>query len=162
MCTEFEAECQRFDKVKDMYAQIEKQNWKTALAGQVGESRNGYFITPAIIDNPPEDSRIVVEEPFGPIVPLLKLSDENDVIDRANALRTGLGASVWSKDLKRAESMARRLEAGSVWVNSHFDVDPKVPFGGHKESGIGMEWGMEGLKHYTNSRSLWVWKKVFE
>lgn len=51
---------------------------------------------------------------------------------------------------------------GSVWVNSHFDVDPKVPFGGHKESGLGMEWGMEGLKHYTNSRSLWVWKKVFE
>lgn len=145
-----------------MYTQIEKQNWKTALAGQAGESRNGYFITPAIIDNPPEDSRIVVEEPFGPIVPLLKWSDENDVIDRANALRTGLGASVWSKDLKRAEKIARRLEAGSVWVNSHFDVDPKVPFGGHKESGIGMEWGYEGLKHYTNSRSLWVWKKVFE
>ncbi|KAL6709106.1 hypothetical protein ACN47E_001922 [Coniothyrium glycines] len=152
----------QFDKVKDLYSQIEKQAWKTALAGSVGESRNGYFITPAIIDNPPEDSRIVVEEPFGPIVPLLKWSDEDDVIDRANALRTGLGASVWSKDVKRAEGMARRLEAGSVWVNSHFDVDPKVPFGGHKESGIGMEWGMEGLKHYTNSRSLWVWKTVFE
>lgn len=145
-----------------MYSEIEKQKWTTALAGQAGESRNGYFITPAIIDNPPEDSRIVVEEPFGPIVPLLKWTDEDDVIDRANALRTGLGASVWSKDLKKAESMARRLEAGSVWVNSHFDVSPKVPFGGHKESGIGMEWGIEGLKHYTNSRSLWVWKKVFE
>lgn len=145
-----------------MYSEIDKQGWKAALAGQAGESRNGYFITPAIIDNPPEDSRIVVEEPFGPIVPLLKWSDENDVIDRANALRTGLGASVWSKDVKRAEGMARRLEAGSVWVNSHFDVDPKVPFGGHKESGVGMEWGIEGLKHYTNSRSLWVWKKVFE
>lgn len=145
-----------------MYSEIEKQGWKTALAGQAGESRNGYFITPAIIDNPPEDSRIVVEEPFGPIVPLLKWSDENNVIDRANALRTGLGASVWSKDVKRAEGMARRLEAGSVWVNSHFDVDPQVPFGGHKESGVGMEWGIEGLKHYTNSRSLWVWKKVFE
>jgi acyl-CoA reductase-like NAD-dependent aldehyde dehydrogenase len=145
-----------------MYSQIDKQQWKTALTGSVGESRNGYFITPAIIDNPPEDSRIVQEEPFGPIVPLLKWTDEDDVIDRANALKTGLGASVWSKDLKRAERMARRLEAGSVWVNSHFDVDPRVPFGGHKESGIGMEWGMEGLKHYTNSRSLWVWKKVFE
>ncbi|KAF1847098.1 aldehyde dehydrogenase-like protein [Cucurbitaria berberidis CBS 394.84] len=152
----------QFDKVKDIYAQIEKQNWKTALAGQAEESRNGYFITPAIIDNPPEDSQVVAEEPFGPIVPLLKWTDEDDVIDRANALRTGLGASVWSKDLKRAERMARRLEAGSVWVNSHFDVDPRVPFGGHKESGIGMEWGIEGLKHYTNSRSLWVWKKIFE
>lgn len=151
----------QFDKVKDMYSQIEKQKWKAALEGSVGEARNGYFITPAIVDNPPEDSRIVVEEPFGPIVPLLKWTDEDDVINRANALRTGLGASVWSKDLARAQRMARRLEAGSVWVNSHFDVDPRVPFGGHKESGIGMEWGMEGLKSYTNSRSLWVWKKVF-
>jgi acyl-CoA reductase-like NAD-dependent aldehyde dehydrogenase len=106
--------------------------------------------------------RLLQEEPFGPIVPLLKWSDEDDVIDRANALKTGLGASVWSKDLARAESMARRLEAGSVWVNSHFDVDARVPFGGWKESGVGMEWGMEGLKSYTNSRSLWVWKKVFE
>jgi acyl-CoA reductase-like NAD-dependent aldehyde dehydrogenase len=108
----------QFDKVKDMYDQIEKSNWKAALAGSVTESSKGYFITPAIIDNPPEDSRIVIEEPFGPIVPILKWSDENDVIDRANALRTGLGASVWSKDMKRAERMARRLEAGSVWVNS--------------------------------------------
>ncbi|KAF2031209.1 aldehyde dehydrogenase-like protein [Setomelanomma holmii] len=152
----------QFDKVKDMYDEIEKCNWKTALAGSVGHSRDGYFITPAIIDNPPEDSRIVVEEPFGPIVPLLKWSDEADVLTRANASRQGLGASVWSKDLSRAERMARQLEAGSVWVNSHFDVAPNVPFGGHKESGIGMEWGMEGLKNYTNSRSLWVWKKIFD
>jgi len=146
-----------------MYAQIPTQNWKTALAGTITSSpQTGYYITPTIIDNPPEDSRIVQEEPFGPIVPLLKWSNEDDVIDRANALRTGLGASVWSKDITRAEAMARRLEAGSVWVNSHFDVDPRVPFGGHKESGVGMEWGMEGLRHYTNSRSLWVWKRVFE
>nr|GFD58230.1 aldehyde dehydrogenase family 2 member B7, mitochondrial-like [Tanacetum cinerariifolium] len=73
---------------------------------------------PAIIDNPPEDSRIVQEEPFGPIVPLLKWSDEEDVIDRANALKSGLGASVWAKDVNRAEHMARQLSAGSVWVNS--------------------------------------------
>ncbi|KAJ4303914.1 hypothetical protein N0V88_001514 [Collariella sp. IMI 366227] len=145
----------QFELVKDMYAQIEKSGWKVALEGK------GYFIEPAIIDNPPEDSRIVVEEPFGPIVPLLKWSSEEDVIDRANALETGLGTSVWSKDLARAEKMARQISAGSVWVNSHFDVAPNVPFGGHKESGIGMEWGVEGLKHFTNSRSIWVWKKVF-
>jgi acyl-CoA reductase-like NAD-dependent aldehyde dehydrogenase len=102
----------RYEKVKDMYDQIEKCGWKTALAGSTGHSRDGYFVTPAIIDNPPEDSRIVVEEPFGPIVPLLKWTDEADVIDRANALRTGLGASVWSKDLERAERMGRQLEAG--------------------------------------------------
>lgn len=95
-------------------------------------------------------------------MPLLKWSAEDEVIDRANALKTGLGASVWSKDLKRAEKMARQLEAGSVWVNSIFDTSPKVPFGGHKESGYGMESGMVGFRNYTNTRSLWVWKKVFE
>ncbi|KAK4451117.1 aldehyde dehydrogenase [Podospora aff. communis PSN243] len=152
----------QFELVKNMYAEIEKSGWKPALEGKVRESSKGYFIEPAIIDNPPEDSRIVVEEPFGPIVPLLKWSSEEDVIDRANALETGLGTSVWSKDIARAERMARQISAGSVWVNSHFDVAPNVPFGGHKESGIGMEWGIEGFKHFTNSRSIWVWKKVFE
>ncbi|KAK4233608.1 aldehyde dehydrogenase domain-containing protein, partial [Achaetomium macrosporum] len=112
----------------------------------------GYFIEPAIIDNPPEDSRIVVEEPFGPIVPLLKWSSEDEVISRANVLETGLEASTWNKDLVRAEKMARQINAGSVWVNSHFDVAPHVPFGGHKESGIGMEWGVEGFRHFTNSK----------
>ncbi|KAF3805683.1 putative aldehyde dehydrogenase FUS7 [Colletotrichum gloeosporioides] len=145
----------QYELVKNMYADIEKCGWKTALEGSVRETSKGYFIEPAIIDNPPEDSRIVKEEPFGPIVPLLKWSSEEDVIDRANGLETGLGASVWSKDLKRAERMARCLSAGSVWVNSHFDVAPNVPFGGHKESGIGMEWGIEGFKQYTNTRSLW-------
>jgi acyl-CoA reductase-like NAD-dependent aldehyde dehydrogenase len=96
-----------------MYAQIDECGWKTALAGSAGQNEKGYFITPSIIDNPPEDSRIVVEEPFGPIVPLLKWTDEDDVIDRANASRMGLGASVWSKDLTRAERMARQLEAGT-------------------------------------------------
>ncbi|KAK7961696.1 aldehyde dehydrogenase [Apiospora aurea] len=111
---------------------------------------------------PPDTSRIVTEEPFGPIVPLLKWRDEGEVLARANDSATGLGASVWSRDVARAERMARRLSAGSVWVNSHFDVAPHVPFGGHKESGIGMEWGVMGLKSYTKPRSLWVWKKVFE
>lgn len=145
-----------------MYDQIDECGWKAALKGGVVNSDKGYFIEPAIIDNPPDNSSIVEEEPFGPIVPLLKWSSEEDVLDRANSLKTGLGASVWSKDLTRAERMARNLSAGSVWVNSHFDVSPTVPFGGHKESGIGMEWGIEGFKQFTNSRSLWVWKKVFE
>ncbi|KZL84179.1 aldehyde dehydrogenase [Colletotrichum incanum] len=152
----------QYELVKDMYAQIEKCGWNVALQGSVRETSKGYFIEPASIDNPPEDSRVVMEEPFGLIVPLLNWSSEDDVIDRANALETGLGASVWSKDLKRAEQMGRCLSAGSVWINSHFDVAPNVPSGGHNQSGIGMEWGIEGFKQYTNSRSLWVWKKVFE
>ena len=144
-----------------MYSEIDKQGWKPALDGKIRDSSKGFFAEPVIIDNPPDDSRIVIEEPFAPIIPLLKWSNEDDVLERANSLQTGLGASVWSKDVARAERMARQLSAGSVWVNSHFDTSPKVPFGGHKQSGIGMECGMEGLKNYTNSRSLWVWKNVF-
>lgn len=150
----------RFQLVKDIYSDVDKRGYNKALEGGVIEGSKGYFIEPAIIDNPPDDSRIVTEEPFGPIVPIMKWSSEEEVLKRTNGLSTGLGASVWSKDLKRAERMARQLSAGSVWVNSHFDVAPNVPFGGHKESGIGMEWGMEGFRQYTNTRSLWVWKNV--
>ncbi|KAL2213292.1 aldehyde dehydrogenase-like protein [Sarocladium strictum] len=151
----------QYEIVKDMYAQIGPCGWNVALEGSVVESKKGYFITPSIIDNPPDDSRIVLEEPFGPIVPLLKWSSEEDVLARANSLKTGLGASVWTKNLANGEKMARGLSAGSVWVNNHFQVAPNVPFGGHKESGVGMEWGIEGFKHFTNSRSLWVFKKTF-
>jgi acyl-CoA reductase-like NAD-dependent aldehyde dehydrogenase len=95
---------------------------------------------------------------IGPIIPIVKWTDEEDVIARANNTKMGLGASVWSSDLN--EAVARRLEAGSVWVNAHIDVSLIVPFGGHKESGIGWEWGSSGLKHFCNSQSLFFKKKV--
>ena len=148
--------------MKDIYSEITQCSWKAALVGGVRETSKGYFITPALIDNPPDDSRIVTEEPFGPIIPMLRWSEENEVLERANSGEHGLGASVWTKDLARGERMARELSAGSVWVNSHFDVAPNVPFGGHKWSGIGSEWGMTGMKSYCNSRSLWIWKKIYD
>ncbi|RFU73512.1 aldehyde dehydrogenase [Trichoderma arundinaceum] len=149
----------QFDLVKNMYQDVKK--YQLALDGKILDTK-GYFAEPAIVDNPPDDSRIVVEEPFGPIVPILKWSSDDEVIDRANSLKIGLGASVWCKDLTRAERMARELSAGSVWVNSHFDVAPNIPFGGTKESGLGREWGIEGFKQFTDHVSLWVWKKIFE
>jgi acyl-CoA reductase-like NAD-dependent aldehyde dehydrogenase len=146
-----------------MYSEIGKQGWRVAFdGGAYKDASKGFFITPAIIDNPPDDSRIVTEEPFAPIIPMLKWSSEEDVLKRANSLETGLGASVWTKDLVRGERMARELSAGSVWVNSHFDVAPHVPFGGHKSSGIGSEWGLSGFERYCNSRSVWIWKKVMD
>ena len=151
----------QYGKVKDLYSQISKEGWKPALGGSMPqEPQDGFFFEPTLIDNPPEDSRIVTEEPFGPILPILKWTDEDDVIARANHTKMGLGASVWSNDLERATRMAKQLEAGSVWVNSHFDVAPGVPFGGHKWSGIGTEWGVNGLKSYCNSQSLWLMKKI--
>lgn len=145
-----------------MYQDVKDSGYRVALGGSIPDSKRGYFAEPTIVDNPPDDARIVVEEPFGPIVPLQKWSSDEEVVERANALRLGLGASVWAKDLVRAEKMARQLTAGSVWVNSHFDVAPNVPFGGTKESGLGREWGLEGFKEFTDRTSLWVWKKVFD
>lgn len=153
----------QFDKLKPFLEEAEKQQWKVALGGlkalqetskQAGAK--GFNFPPTVIDNPPEDSRIVVEEPFGPIFPVMRWTDEADVINRANALDAGLGASVWSADLDRATKMADQLEAGSVWVNGHFQVQANMPFGGHKASGIGMDWGVVGLKGWCNPQSFWT------
>lgn len=149
----------QFEKAKDLVGSISTENLKPALGGSIEDS-TGYYIHPIIIDNPPETSRVVQEEPFAPILPVLKWSDEDDVIGRANALETGLGSSVWSKDFERATRMADQLQSGSVWVNSHFDVSPTAPFGGHKQSGLGVEWGLAGLLGYCNSQTQWL-KKSF-
>ncbi|KAI3327315.1 aldehyde dehydrogenase [Xylariaceae sp. AK1471] len=147
----------QYEKLQKLYSQIGKEGLKTALGGEPGPKQGkGFFMPPTIIDNPPEDSRIVLDEPFGPIVPVLKWTSEEDVIRRANASRLGLGASVWSKDVPRAQRMAEQLEAGSIWVNTHFELAPSVPFGGHKESGIGMDWGEIGLRGWCNPQAYWV------
>lgn len=96
----------------------------------------------------------------GPIVPLLSWKDEEDVIYRANDTAMGLGASVWSNDISRATRVAKEIEAGNVWINTHFDLSPIAPFGGHKESGIGSEWGLNGLKAFCNVQTLFVNKAL--
>ncbi|KAJ5513777.1 Aldehyde/histidinol dehydrogenase [Penicillium fimorum] len=149
----------QYEKAKDLFSSIGTENLKPALGGTI-ENSSGYFIPPTIIDNPPETSRVVQEEPFAPILPILKWSDEDEVLERANALETGLGSSVWSKDFERATRMADQLQSGCVWVNSHFDLGPNTPFGGHKQSGMGVEWGLTGLLGYCNSQTQWL-KKSF-
>lgn len=89
----------------------------------------------------------------------MQWSTEEEVIKRANGTDMGLGASVWSKDLKKAERMARQLDAGSVWVNAHLEIQPTAAFGGHKHSGIGAEWGTAGLKSYCNTQTLFLKKQ---
>ncbi|KIW75688.1 hypothetical protein Z517_10430 [Fonsecaea pedrosoi CBS 271.37] len=147
----------QYEKVKTFFSDIEKEKWNVAVGGK-NEDKPGYFITPTIIDKPADDSRIATEEPFGPIVPLMTWSDEDDVIARANNTKMGLGASVWSNDLEQATRIARQIDAGSVWVNTHLEVDPNAPFGGHKESGLGFEWSLAGLKAYCNVQTLYLKK----
>ncbi|KAI9647611.1 hypothetical protein NHQ30_003996 [Ciborinia camelliae] len=156
----------QLEKVQSFYDDIEKNGLKAALGGsndsiKTNDTLNkGYFALPTIIDNPPENERIVHLEPFGPIVPVLKWSgSDEEIVDRVNDTLTGLGSSVWSQDTTRAEKMARELQAGSVWVNSHFYLSARVPFGGFKNSGIGVEWGLPGLKHWCNVQSVWLPKE---
>ncbi|KAH9235785.1 hypothetical protein K456DRAFT_34447 [Colletotrichum gloeosporioides 23] len=149
----------QYERVKTFFLDIESQGWKVAVGGNIEKSQ-GYFITPTIIDRPPEKSRLVVEEPFGPIVPLLSWSSEDEVISRANDTSMGLGASVWTNDLKKAAEVAKQIQAGNVWINTHFDLSPLAPFGGHKESGIGTEWGANGLKAFCNNQTLFLNKQV--
>ncbi|KAF4210549.1 hypothetical protein CNMCM8980_004029 [Aspergillus fumigatiaffinis] len=149
----------QYNKARDLLSSISAEGLRPALGGIVEESA-GYFIHPTIIDNPPDSSRVVTEEAFAPILPLMKWQTEEEVISRANAGPTGLGGSVWSRDLDQAQRLASRLECGSVWINSHFAVAPHVPFGGRKESGHGVEWGVDGLKAYCNPQTVWIFKNA--
>ncbi|PWN88786.1 aldehyde dehydrogenase [Acaromyces ingoldii] len=133
------------DKIAEFIDQSRGEG-HTFLAGGKMEQTTGYFAPLTIVDRPPEASRIVQEEPFGPIVPLLQWTDEEDLIRRVNDSPYGLGATVWGTDLDRVERVGRRIEAGLVWTNQErMDQHPEVAFGGFKQSGIGCENGMAGL-----------------
>ncbi|ETS75942.1 hypothetical protein PFICI_12886 [Pestalotiopsis fici W106-1] len=150
----------RYEKLQTLYSQIEADRaanvegsfWGGGLGSKQG---TGFHMPATIIDNPPDDPSIVTDEPFCPIVPVLKWKDDNDMTKRANAPSHGLGASVWSKDVARARRIGDQLEAGSIWVDTHFEFSPNVPFGGHEQSGLGTEWGTEGLKGCCNTQAYW-------
>jgi len=148
----------QFEKVKGFFADSKAKGYKFAAGSPDISASKGFFIKPTIIDNPPNDSRIISEEPFGPIVPTQPWSDLDEVIDRANDTNTGLGACVWGKDVAAAEKVALRLQAGSVFVNSWEKPTPQAVFGGHKESGIGGEWGTTGLLSFCNAHVIHVYK----
>jgi acyl-CoA reductase-like NAD-dependent aldehyde dehydrogenase len=111
----------------------------------------GFFTPVAFADDPADDSRVVAEEAFGPILPLMRYRGIDEVVERANNSIYGLGASVWG-DEDEAAKVASRLEAGTVWINTIHDLSPLQPFGGHKQSGLGVENGMAGLLGYTNTK----------
>jgi acyl-CoA reductase-like NAD-dependent aldehyde dehydrogenase len=94
-------------------------------------------------------------------VPILSWSTEDEVIQRVNSTDFGLGASVWSSDLDRAACLARRIDSGSVWINSHLEMEPTAPFGGHKQSGIGCEGGLDGLRSMCNVQTMFLKKSRF-
>lgn len=121
----------------------------TVLAGGKPLDRDGYFIAPTIVRDIPDDARLVREEQFGPILPIMKFDDIDDAITRANDNEYGLGGTIWAGDVDRGVEVAMKIDSGTVWVNKHLDLPFDIPFGGSKQSGIGREGGDEGLFAYS-------------
>jgi len=118
----------------------------------------GYFYPLTLVADINDGTRLVDEEPFGPILPIIKYSDIEDVIALANANENGLGGSIWSSDVEKATQLASRLECGSAWINGHGMLHPMAPFGGIKQSGFGVEFGTHGLEEYTSLQTLHISK----
>jgi len=142
----------QFDKVKELIEEA-KTDGKVIAGGEVPDQA-GYFIRPTIVRDIEEGSRLVDEEQFGPVLPVMKFSDEKDAVERANATQWGLGGSVWSSDLDKAYALAEKMEAGTIWINKHSELDPTIPFGGSNQSGLGKELGSEGLEEFTQLKII--------
>mgnify|MGYP001238533185 FL=1 len=142
----------QYDKVKALIEEAKQDG--NVIAGGEFPDKPGYFIRPTIVRDIKEGSRLVDEEQFGPVLPVMKFSDENDAVERANATQWGLGGSVWSSDLGRAYALAEKMEAGTIWINKHSELDPTIPFGGSNQSGLGKELGAEGLEEFTQLKII--------
>lgn len=140
----------QFEKVQG-FLEAARRDGKLIAGGQVLD-RDGFFVAPTIVRDVTDGDRIVDEEQFGPILPVISYADVEDVVARANASEFGLGGSVWSRDVERAVEIAGRIESGQVWVNQHIAIGPHIPMAGFKNSGLGVEQSVEGLAEYTQTQ----------
>jgi acyl-CoA reductase-like NAD-dependent aldehyde dehydrogenase len=125
-----------------------------SLKGTVYEK--GYFYRPTLVNNIMPGSRLVTDEIFGPVLPVMTVPDLDTAISEANNSRFGLGASVWTKDLSTTKRVFNEVNAGIIWVNRHLTVPPEVPFGGVNDSGIGRENGRHALDNYSQTKTLYM------
>ena len=146
----------QFDRVCELIQDAKDNGYKFLTGGDVDPSGTGYYVPITILDNPPEDARIVAEEQFGPVMPLMKFGTVDEVIERANNSDYGLAGAVWTKDADKGVEIAEQLETGTVWINEFLHISPLAPFGGHKQSGFGAEYGVDGLKEFTYPQVITV------
>ncbi len=150
----------QYERVLELIQDAKDNGYKFLTGGDTDPSGTGYFVPLTILDNPPEDARIVAEEQFGPVMPLMKFSTEDEVIDRANNSDYGLAGAVWTKDEENGVKIAEKLETGTVWVNQFLKLTPHTPFAGHKQSGFGAEYGKEGLLEFTYPQVIMLKKNA--
>jgi len=144
----------QYDKVVALLADALATPGARVETGGRAREGDGFFVEPTVIGGLSEDTALVCEEQFGPVLPVLRFDDVADAVRRANATRFGLGASVWSRDTDRAVEVAGQLEAGTVWINRHGINESDVPFGGFKDSGYGREHGVHGARSYMEMQVI--------
>ena len=145
----------QFERVLELVEDAKQNGGNIAIGGERYGDK-GYFVSPAIVSELGDDARLVAEEQFGPALPILSYREIDEVIDRANAGKFGLAASVWGPDKTQAAEIAQELDYGLVWVNQHLNIAPQVPIAGMKWSGIGVENGPWGLIEYTDLQVIEV------
>ncbi len=140
------------DGLKEQLRDARAKGARILEGGQTFEK--GYFFTPCAVLNPKPDMKVLTEEVFGPIAPIITVRDEDEAVEAANATEYGLGASIWTRDPARAERLAARIESGFVAINDMVKSDPRLPFGGVKKSGVGRELSHYGIKEFVNIKTV--------
>lgn len=136
----------QYDVVANLVEAAKASGARVLLGGDPVTEQPGYFYPTTLVADIDNDNPLVAEEQFGPALPIIRYNTIDEAVEKANGLDVGLGASVWSSDVAEARKVAARIQSGTVWINRHGAVDPRIPFGGAKQSGYGVEFGVEGLK----------------
>jgi succinate-semialdehyde dehydrogenase/glutarate-semialdehyde dehydrogenase len=148
----------REDLMEDLHDQVQRTIEAGATCELGGEplDRDGFYYPPTVLTDVPHDSASANEEVFGPSAAVFEVANEQEAIDLANDIDYGLGASVWTENLDRGERVAHEFEAGMTYVNQLVKSDPRIPFGGVKDSGYGREISRHGIREFTNKKTVWV------
>jgi len=148
----------REDLMEDVHEQVQATLDAGATLETGGEplDRDGFYYPPTVVTDVPRDAPMATEEVFGPAAAVFRVESEDEAVELANDSKYGLGGSVWTEDLDRGQQIARRVESGCVFVNELTKSDPRLPFGGVKNSGYGRELSEHGIKEFVNEKTVWV------
>jgi aldehyde dehydrogenase (NAD+)/betaine-aldehyde dehydrogenase len=151
----------QYDKIMSYIDIAKNEGAKPVYGGKrpdLPECQEGWFVEPTIFTGVKNAMRIAQEEVFGPVLSVIPFHDDDEAIALANDVQFGLAAGVWTRDMRRAITMSERLQVGTVWINTYRDISYTTPFGGYKKSGIGRESGIEGIREYLQTKSVWISK----